>query len=263
MPRPSAYVSSLSVKVRTKRVRMCSARRFADWPAHRPWCHPPASLRSTGKPLSWMRHAPTASKFSSASPIGSIILWHAAQLGSSDALPVAPAPVRASPSAVLLQRRYIRRRRGRRRAQNRVHHPLPAHHRRRPVRDRRDRQNAPLPQQPDRFGSVSSTRRNRFPIYSECHSAGPAAHRRTYNSPSADPLFAVLAYELSKNSSVSRRIDSSRFLSKSGYRINVRLNVLSGSADTATDRRNSPPARLLRGSASMRRSLIFQHPRIL
>jgi len=38
-------------------------------------------VTSMGLPASKVRHLPTASKFSMASPIGSKTLWHAAQLG--------------------------------------------------------------------------------------------------------------------------------------------------------------------------------------
>ena len=95
------------------------------------------------------RHAPTASKFSSAKPIGSIILWQAAQAGllrcSSRRARTGTA---FAPGHVFLERRHIRGRLRRRRAQQSIQHPFAAHHRRGAVGERRHRQNAALAQQP-------------------------------------------------------------------------------------------------------------------
>ena len=64
---------------------------------------------------------------------------------------------------VLFQGRHVRRRRRRRRPQQRLEDPLAAQHDRRPVRIRRHRQHARLPQQPLPRWSVNVTRRKWLP----------------------------------------------------------------------------------------------------
>ena len=85
-----------------------------------------------------VRQAPTASKFSSASPSGSITLWQPAHAGFARCCSIALAHrLRLRPRVVFGKRRHVRRRRRRRRAEQVVENPLAAHDRRRAVGVRR------------------------------------------------------------------------------------------------------------------------------
>ena len=139
-------------------------------------------------PSSAVRQRPTASKFSSASPIGSMILWHA---GAGRIRPVLldalAHRVGRAGGRLLLERRHVGRRQRRRAAEQVLEDPLAADHRRRPVRVRRDQQQAAVPEQtatgialrPARAGSPDRRR-------SECRSAWPAARSRTCSRRRAD-----------------------------------------------------------------------------
>ena len=76
-------------------------------------------------PPSCERHAPTASKFSSANPSGSITLWQVAQAGFARCSSMRSRIVRLRRRARLLERRDVGGRRRRRRAErfSRIHLP--------------------------------------------------------------------------------------------------------------------------------------------
>ena len=96
-----------------------------------------------------MRHWPTASKFSSEKPSGSITLWHAAQAGFLRCSSMrSRTVVDLAAFIAFLQRGHVGRRRGRRSSHNVLEDPFAAQHRRGPRRVRRDSEDAALPQQP-------------------------------------------------------------------------------------------------------------------
>ena len=101
-PRPERVDQQLLGHRRDEQVRACRGSRCAASRRRRP-CVPSASWpeASIGPPASCVRHAPTASKFSSAKPIGSITLWQLAHTGIGAVLrPSARASSSASrPSA--------------------------------------------------------------------------------------------------------------------------------------------------------------------
>ena len=158
-PRPRLNVISFSVIMRTNCGEYCSS---ACRSSTGPFTFVPSQSTadvSSGTPPSppcFVRHLASASKFSSANPIGSISLWQLAQgsilavhrhlLAQSHDLVVALA---------VLKRRNVRRRLRRRRAQNILQHPHAALHRRGPeVLHPRERQHAALPQQSAAIGQL-------------------------------------------------------------------------------------------------------------
>ena len=96
-----------------------------------------------------VRQRPTASKFSSARPSGSMLRWHAAQTALLRCSAISSRIVCARPPGlVLLERRHVGRRRRRRRAEHVFQNPFAAAHRRGARGVRGHRQNAAVPEQP-------------------------------------------------------------------------------------------------------------------
>ena len=160
--------------------RVLAAAPAATRPDHSPSCHPTASTdASIGTPPSppcLVRHDPSASKFSSANPIGSISLWQLAH-GSVLAMQRHLLAQRHDLVVALavFERRNVRRRLRRRSAQDVFEHPHAALHRRRPeILHPGERQHAALPQQSSAIVQVrpqSSRGGTASRKYSGCRSA--------------------------------------------------------------------------------------------
>ena len=154
----------------------------------RPACRRRAGpTRRSAAPSSVVRQAPTASKFSSAKPSGSITLWQRAHAGFARCSSIRSRSDCGLPSSPLvLERRHVGRRRRRRRAEQVVENPLAAHDRRRAVGMRGDQQDAALAEQAlARFVGHRHAAELAAVDIRECRSAAPAARSRTCSRRSA------------------------------------------------------------------------------
>ena len=177
-----------SVKLRrnASRWRSTAARRSAGPATVLPSYNCPEA--STRVPPSLVRHLPVASKFSSASPSGSITRWHEVHAGFDDALPSAPVPSASVPRSRRGCRRMAGRwrRRWRRRAEQHFHHPLPAHHWRRAIGDRRQHQHAAMTEKTASIvGHRDPSKLVARPRW-QCRNDARSARSRTCSRPSAD-----------------------------------------------------------------------------
>ena len=201
------------------------------------------------------RQAPTPSKFSIASPIGSISRWQLAHVGLRRCSSIRSFIVSGRRVVASRQRRHVRRRRRRRRAEQGLEHPLAALHRRRAVRVRGDDQDAAVAEQ-------AAAR-----LVGHRHAAEVAAgHAR-------DAVVARQAlvdervvgrqqveHAAGSRAACWRRAARSRGGTPAAGRRrspgtpSVRAGRAAGSAAAATGRRSSSTSASARGSASMRRT---------
>ena len=146
--RPTPYISSFSVITATNTSeRASSAFRSAAGAVDRRAVHELCPRRRSSRPRPSVRQRPMASKFSSASPMGSMILWQPAQAGFARCCSMRSRTDLARRGRLLVERRHVGRRRRRRAAQQVLENPLAADDRRRAVRVRGDEQQAALSQQ--------------------------------------------------------------------------------------------------------------------
>ncbi len=126
--RGRAHTSSAS-RSACRRTRPGGSRAPAAAPPRRRPCVPSASSpdASIGAPASCARHAPTASKFSIANPIGSITLWQLAQAGLARCSTICSRIVFvAAPFSGSLSAGTLGGGGARRRAEDVLEHPLAA-----------------------------------------------------------------------------------------------------------------------------------------
>ena len=208
-----------------------------------------ASMRT---PPSVVRQRPIPSKFSRARPIGSIELVAAGARGVGPVLLHALAH-RERAARLLVERRHVGRRRGRRRAEDVRQHVLAARDRRRPVPVRVERQHAALAEQPAAV------------VVLDAHAAILIAVDVRHAVVPRQPLVQerVVRVEQIQDAPVLDHDALEEHLRFALQRlpqvvVEVREDVLvrvagsSGCADTATGRRSSLPSARARSSASIR-----------
>ena len=231
------------------------AARAAGQPDHRAACRRPADpVASIGDPSVASRHVPTWSKFSSANPIGSMILWHDAhtgfaRCGSSRCRSDVTFTSSGSCSRLVSTPGGGDRRR---RAEHVLENPLAARHRRRAGGDRRHRQHAALPEQAaprvvriERDAAEVAAVNIRNAVVTR----QPLVDERVVGVEQVDDAAVLAGRCVQKSISVSRRNAWRRLSSKSG----VRSGRSRARAGAATDRRScstAPPTADRRASAS-------------
>ena len=150
--------------------------------------------------------------------MGSIMVWHEAQAGFLRCSSRRSRTGRGfEATRVFFERRNIGRRRGRRGAEYVLHDLLAAHHGRCAVGERSDRENAALAEQPEAIGigQRDAPETVAFDIGNAVMARQKLIHEGVVGRSRSRTLRSSRTM-LSKNNSVSRRMDCNRLSSKSG-----------------------------------------------